>query len=113
VSHCLFISDCHLCDSRPHINQAFIEFLKNTAQSAQALYILGDFFEYWPGDDAIETGFQQPIIQALKSLSAAGTQVFFMHGNRDFLLGNTFATAIDAIFYQTLALLHCLANPFY
>ena len=90
MNHCLFISDCHLCDSRPHITQAFITFLANTAASAQALYILGDLFEYWAGDDAIATGLHQPVIQALKKLNATGVQIFLMHGNRDFLLGEEF-----------------------
>ena len=58
MDHCLFISDLHLCDSRPHITQAFIAFLKNAAAKAQALYILGDLFEYWAGDDAITVGLQ-------------------------------------------------------
>ena len=95
MEHCLFISDCHLCDSRPHITQAFIAFLANTATNAQALYILGDLFEYWAGDDAIATGLHQPIIQALKKLSATGVQVFLMHGNRDFLLGEEFSSITD------------------
>ena len=92
MEHCLFISDCHLCDSRPHITQAFIALLANTATNAQALYILGDLFEYWAGDDAIQTGLHQPIIQALKKLSVAGVQVFLIHGNRDFLLGEEFSS---------------------
>ena len=92
MKHCLFVSDCHLCDSRPHITQAFITFLATTATNAQALYILGDLFEYWAGDDAIATDLHQPIIQALKKLSAAGVQVFLMHGNRDFLLGEEFSS---------------------
>ena len=93
MEHCLFISDCHLCDSRPHITQAFIAFLANSAANAQALYILGDLFEYWSGDDAIELGLHQPIITALKNLSASGVKVFFMAGNRDFLIGQGFAKA--------------------
>jgi UDP-2,3-diacylglucosamine hydrolase len=101
MSHCLFISDCHLCDSRPHITQAFIAFLANTAINAQALYILGDLFEYWAGDDAIETNATghmlssaglQPSIHALRSL-ALNVPVFLMHGNRDFLIGESFAKA--------------------
>jgi UDP-2,3-diacylglucosamine hydrolase len=93
MEHCLFISDLHLCDSRPQITSAFIAFLDKTASQAQALYILGDLFEYWPGDDAIEAGFHQPIIKALKNLSASGVKVFFMAGNRDFLIGQGFANA--------------------
>lgn len=93
MDHCLFISDLHLCDSRPHITQAFIEFLENTAAKAQALYILGDLFEYWAGDDAIAVGTHQATIHALNKLATSGVQVFFMHGNRDFLIGVGFASA--------------------
>ena len=92
MSHCLFISDLHLCDSRPHITAAFIEFLERTAVNAQALYILGDLFEYWAGDDAIEVGAQRTSIDALRRLSKH-VPVFFMAGNRDFLIGAGFAKA--------------------
>ena len=97
MNHCLFISDLHLCDSRPHITSAFIQFLERTASKAQALYILGDLFEYWAGDDAIENGIIETTglpasIHALRSLTKI-TPVFFMAGNRDFLIGAGFANA--------------------
>ena len=92
MSHCLFISDLHLCDSRPHITAAFIDFLEHTAVKAQALYILGDLFEYWAGDDAIEIGAQQASIDALRRLTK-NIPVFFMAGNRDFLIGDGFTKA--------------------
>lgn len=92
MSHCLFISDLHLCDSRPHITAAFIEFLQRTAANAQALYILGDLFEYWAGDDSIAIGAQQASIDGLRRLSK-NVPVFFMAGNRDFLIGTGFANA--------------------
>lgn len=95
MDHCLFISDLHLCDFRPHITQAFIAFLENTAAKAQALYILGDLFEYWAGDDAIAVDTHQATIHALKKLATSGVQVFFMHGNRDFLIDVGFASATD------------------
>lgn len=91
----LFISDLHLCDSRPDIIQAFTQFLETTAIQAEALYILGDLFEYWPGDDAIATGMHRDSIQALKQLSDKGVNTFFMHGNRDFLIGKGFAEATN------------------
>lgn len=94
-AHSLFISDLHLCDSRPNITQAFIAFLQKTAIKAQALYILGDLFEYWPGDDAIDIGLHQSTIQALRNLSQQGVSTFLIHGNRDFLLGDSFAKAAD------------------
>lgn len=96
MSHRLFISDLHLCISRPHINQAFIQFLNTQAPAAEALYILGDFFEYWAGDDDIDNPDHSEIIQALKTLSNEGTPIFLMHGNRDFLIANRFANASHA-----------------
>ena len=92
MNHCLFISDLHLCDSRPHISAAFIDFLETTASKAEALYILGDLFEYWAGDDAIDLPALQPNIHALRRLCCS-IPVFFMAGNRDFLIGNGFAKA--------------------
>jgi UDP-2,3-diacylglucosamine hydrolase len=93
MDHCLFISDLHLCDSRPHITKAFIDFLETTAAHAEALYILGDLFEYWAGDDSIKTGTVKPVIDVLKKLSRLGVKVFLMHGNRDFLIAENFANS--------------------
>jgi UDP-2,3-diacylglucosamine hydrolase len=93
MDHCLFISDLHLCDSRPHITKSFIEFLEKTASKAQALYILGDLFEYWAGDDAIKTGAMQASIHAIHSLVLRGIPIYLMHGNRDFLIAEGFAKA--------------------
>lgn len=85
----LFISDLHLDESRPDITRAFLEFMDRQASRAEELYILGDFFESWIGDDD-SSGLIEQVRAALKSCSEAGTQVFFMPGNRDFLLGETF-----------------------
>ncbi len=93
MSHSLFVSDVHLCESRPKITRAFVHFLKTTATRAQALYILGDLFEYWAGDDSIALGKQREVIDALKQLSSKNVSVYLMHGNRDFLLGEGFAKA--------------------
>jgi len=96
MDHSLFISDLHLCESRPSIIQSFVAFLENTAAKANALYILGDFFEYWAGDDAISADIHKQAIAALKKLSQSGVKVFFMHGNRDFLIGESFCAATGA-----------------
>jgi len=85
----LLISDLHLEEERPDISRAFLHFLAHRAPQAEALYILGDFFEVWIGDDAM-TPFQRGIAQALRRLSDSGTRVYLMHGNRDFLLGKAF-----------------------
>lgn len=86
----LFIADLHLEDARPGATDAFLRFLQDEATGAEALYILGDLFEAWVGDDdPSETGRQ--VAPALASLAAAGTRISFIHGNRDFLLGHDYA----------------------
>ncbi|WP_313487932.1 UDP-2,3-diacylglucosamine diphosphatase [Stutzerimonas kunmingensis] len=88
----LLISDLHLEEERPDITRAFLHFLATRARQAEALYILGDFFEVWIGDDAM-TPFQQSIADALRALSERGTRIYLMHGNRDFMLGKGFCRA--------------------
>lgn len=89
MSH-LFISDLHLDESRPHIVDLFARFLANEARGADALYILGDLFESWIGDDD-DAELPLQVAKNLRALSVTGVQIFFMHGNRDFLLGETYA----------------------
>lgn len=93
MSHTLFISDLHLCPSRPVVSAAFFRFLERDAVQADALYILGDLFEYWIGDDDLGEGLNAEVVAALRVLSNGGMPVFFMHGNRDFLIGEHFAEA--------------------
>lgn len=88
----LLISDLHLEEERPDISRAFLHFLETRASQAEALYILGDFFEVWIGDDAM-TPFQHSIAEALRRLSERGTRIYLMHGNRDFMLGDGFCRA--------------------
>ncbi|MFJ5295512.1 UDP-2,3-diacylglucosamine diphosphatase [Pseudomonas sp. NPDC088368] len=88
----LLISDLHLEEGRPDITRAFLDLLSDRARGAESLYILGDFFEVWIGDDAMSP-FQRSICEALRALSDSGTQVFLMHGNRDFLIGKAFCKA--------------------
>lgn len=85
-----FISDIHLDENRPEINRIFLDFLLSS--QADALYILGDLFDVWMGDDTA-TSFHQSIISALKAVSQKGIPVYLMPGNRDFLLGSIFAKA--------------------
>jgi UDP-2,3-diacylglucosamine hydrolase len=89
----LFISDLHLCGARPAITGLFLDFLRRRARSADALYILGDLFEYWIGDEAVEQEEFRAIVRGLRELTAGGTPVFVMHGNRDFLMAGGFETA--------------------
>lgn len=109
--HSLLLSDLHLCDSRPNISQAFVLFLQHIAIKADSLYILGDLFEYWPGDDAIASGFQHSIINALKNLASSDVKVFFMAGNRDFLLGDGFAKATGLTILPDTSLLNLYGKP--
>ena len=88
----LLISDLHLEEGRPDITRAFLGLLAGRARTAESLYILGDFFEAWIGDDAMSP-FQRSICQALRALSDSGTKVFLMHGNRDFMIGKAFCKA--------------------
>ena len=90
-AHSLFVSDLHLWHTRPAITAVFIEFLQNTASKAEALYILGDLFEYWAGDDDRGDNHLQAVITALAACAAGGTRLYFMHGNRDFLIAEGFA----------------------
>jgi len=86
----LFISDLHLSGERENITKLFIAFLKERASHADALYILGDLFEVWPGDDIIQPDYQESIT-AIKQLSESGVPIFVMHGNRDFLMAERFS----------------------
>ena len=88
----LFISDLHLDESRPAVTAAFFEFLKTDAKDADALYILGDLFEVWVGDDDNAPLVQQSVA-AMRALSDHGVPCFIMHGNRDFLIGEDFCEA--------------------
>ena len=85
-----FIADLHLTENRPDITACFLSFLENDAPAAQALYILGDLFEYWIGDDDDST-FLRDITEGLRRLSEKNVSIFFIHGNRDFLLGQQYA----------------------
>ena len=89
----LFISDLHLCSARPQSNCSFFGFLEREARSARALYILGDLFEYWVGDDDLGDPFNATVVAALARLVAGGVPTYLMHGNRDFVIGEAFARA--------------------
>ena len=106
----LFISDLHLCPTRPAINQVFFEFLRGPAARAEALYILGDLFEYWAGDDD-DDPFNASVLKALRELADRGVALRLMHGNRDFLLGERFATACRATLLPDPTLVNLYGKP--
>jgi UDP-2,3-diacylglucosamine hydrolase len=85
----LFISDMHLDESLPHITDEFTRLLTACDSNIEALYILGDMFESWIGDDE-NTLFHQQITQAIHAASERGIKIYFTHGNRDFLVGKRF-----------------------
>ena len=111
----LFISDLHLSTERPDITQAFYEFLQTRAANADALYILGDLFDSWFGDDNPAPLVRQ-VIDALHTLTQGSTKLYFLHGNRDFVIGKRFAretgcTLLDehtviTLYGQKILLLH-------
>jgi UDP-2,3-diacylglucosamine hydrolase len=85
----LFISDLHLDPARPQITELFLQFLRDEAPAADQLYILGDFFEVWIGDDDSDPHHAR-VMAGLHALTRTGVPVYFMHGNRDFLIGDGF-----------------------
>jgi UDP-2,3-diacylglucosamine hydrolase len=91
----LFISDLHIDSDSPQITQQFSDLLSGEARTAEALYILGDLFESWVGDDAADAA-QTAAIAHIKSLTGSGVPCFVMHGNRDFLLGPRFCAMSGA-----------------
>jgi UDP-2,3-diacylglucosamine hydrolase len=122
----LFISDLHLDASHPQITTQFLSFLRTEARSAEVLYILGDLFEAWIGDDDPDPE-KRRIVQALRETTSAGVRCYVMHGNRDFLIGTRFCkesgaelipdgTVVD-VYGREVLLLHgdtlCIDDPHY
>lgn len=106
----LFISDLHLDAERPAITRAFLHFLDTKAREAQALYILGDLFEAWIGDDD-DSDLAQRVQQALRAYSNAGHQLYFMAGNRDFLVGQGFVEATGCTLLDDPTLIDLYGRP--
>lgn len=99
MSRALFISDLHLAGERPGTNERFFRFLREEAVRAQDLYVLGDLFEYWAGDDELGAGgdpLAGAVAAGFREISSAGVRVWLMHGNRDFLLARRFCEASGA-----------------
>lgn len=91
MMHSIFISDLHLAPERPGTVESFFGFVNGPATQAQALYILGDLFEYWIGDDDLSDPFNASVAEALGLLARGGVAVNLMQGNRDVLMGDEFA----------------------
>src|SRR3990172_2233198 len=100
----LFVSDINLSEDTPEVNDLFLSFLKTRAKNAEALYILGDLFNVWIGDD-YKTELSKTLAQEIARLSQSGVKVFFLPGNRDFLLGVSYANKTQ---WQVLAEPTCI-----
>ncbi len=111
----LFISDLHLAGERPVANEQFFRFLREEAARAGALYVLGDLFEYWAGDDELTDRQGDPlaaeVASGFKSLSKKGVQIRIMHGNRDFLVGAGFLAASGAQFLEDPSVMEIAGQP--
>lgn len=92
----LFVSDLHLAAQRPELAEAFLAFLGGPARQASAVYVLGDLFDAWIGDDDLDQPEWQPVFDGLRKLSDSGVALSIQHGNRDFLLGPAFAARCRA-----------------
>ena len=107
-----FVSDLHLRSDRPDLSERFSRFLTECgAQHIAALFILGDLFEYWIGDDNLGDPFTADIVVKLRQLSDSGTQLFFVHGNRDFLIRSSFAAATGANLLPEQSVLDIAKTP--
>ncbi len=111
MPHSLFVSDLHLSPERPQTTRAFEGFARCTAPRADALYILGDLFDYWAGDDDLADPHHAAVANTLAELSRSGTAVFLMHGNRDFLMAEGFARAAHARLIPDPTLIDLYGTP--
>jgi len=119
MPHTLFISDLHLSAEQPDSMAAFKRFVAEIVQRvsaergrrAEALYILGDLFDYWAGDDDLDDAFHAEVIAALRSLKQHGIGVYLMHGNRDLLMGEVLANACQATLLNDPALIDLYGTP--
>jgi len=111
MPHTLFISDLHLAPDTPAANEALLRFLRETASGADALYVLGDLFESWIGDDSLKRPFEREIATAFRALADSGVPVYFMRGNRDFLIGRRFARESGMTILRDPTLLDLYGRP--
>lgn len=106
----LFISDLHLSGERENITKLFIDFLEKRASKADALYILGDLFEVWPGDDMIQPDYEESITK-MKQLADNGLPLYIMQGNRDFLMAEKFSEVSGATLIEDPTVIDLYGTP--
>ena len=107
----LLLSDLHLAPERPATAAAFDAFTRGPARGAAAVYILGDLFDSWVGDDQCREPFAREVVESLRALADAGVPVYVARGNRDFLLGEDFAHATGAILLGEQTIVDIHATP--
>jgi UDP-2,3-diacylglucosamine hydrolase len=111
MSHSLLISDLHLSHGHPRSTELFLRFATDIAPKAEALFILGDLFEYWAGDDDLDDPFHRRITGTLRELNAQGTRIFIMHGNRDFLMDEKLGSACNATLLEDPTMIELYGTP--
>lgn len=111
MPHTLFISDLHLSADHARSTELFLDFARHTAPAAEALYVLGDLFESWAGDDDLDDPFHRTVIGALQRLAAHGTRVLLMRGNRDLLMDRALAEACVATLLPDPTLIDLYGRP--
>src|SRR3954464_12045597 len=111
MQRALFISDLHLTSERPASNEAFFAFLEREASGATGLYILGDLFEFWVGDDDLSDPLNAIVAGFLANTVNSGTPVHLMHGNRDFLMADKFCQASGATLLPDPTVLNLYGKP--
>ena len=105
-----FIADLHLSENRPHLLALFRQFMQEQAPEAEKLYILGDLFDFWIGDDE-QSDLISEVQQLIKHLTEQGVPCYFQHGNRDFLIGKKFANACGLTLLPTYQVIDLYGTP--
>ena len=105
-----FIADLHLSENRPHLLALFRQFMQEQAPEAEKLYILGDLFDFWIGDDE-HSNLISEVQQLIKHLTEQGVPCYFQHGNRDFLIGKKFANACGLTLLPTYQVIDLYGTP--
>lgn len=111
MPHTLLISDLHLSADEPCGMAAFRRFIADSAPQAEALYILGDLFDYWAGDDDLEDAFHAEVIAGLRGLTRHGSRIYLLRGNRDLLMGEALAEACHATLLDDPVLIDLYGTP--
>ena len=111
MAHTYLISDLHLSVKQPHVMRLFLHFMQHIAPKADALYILGDLFDYWAGDDDMDDPFHQQVTHALHTAASSGVHLFIMHGNRDFLMASKLADTCQATLLDDPVLIDLYGTP--